>query len=373
MKLLAATLVLFLIYYLQKRIYRNNWNKGLSVILKFDKNCIEIGESAVMIETIENNKFLPLPIFHVKFSVDRNFVFDDTKNAVVTDCYHRNDAFSIMSHRRITRNLKFKGTKRGYYEIENANILVKDFFMTSTFARTIKTTSSIYVFPEKIDSPKVSNMIEGVVGEIGSRRSLNVDPFTFRGIREYQRFDSYKAINWKQSAKRNDLMVNLYDYSTDLKVRILLNLDTDNMIRQDKLIEKSISLASTYARRLLNEKIEVSLVTNGTDSMTGEIIKTGYGSELAHGLTIDKYLSRINGSKEYDYFVDILKNEEMNLHEDVFYIVISPYHKDIVLEIVDNMYRRNNGLCMVVPYYDRFGLKQERPYIKGMEVSINES
>ena len=105
--------------------------------------------------------------------------------------------------------------------------------------------------------------MKGIMGELAARHSLVEDNLTFRGIREYSSYDGMRSINWRQTARRNDLMVNLYDHTMDREVRILLNLDTENMIEPDKIMETSVSLASTIARNMLKTRTAVSLMTNG--------------------------------------------------------------------------------------------------------------
>jgi hypothetical protein len=57
--------------------------------------------------------------------------------------------------------------------------------------------------------------------------------------------------------------VNLVDPTQDAEVKILLNLDTDSMIRADRLLEEAISVASSLARVHLKDKERVSVWRNG--------------------------------------------------------------------------------------------------------------
>lgn len=372
MKLIAAVFVLLVLYLVQKNLYRNRWSRNLTITLKFNKGFIECGEEAELTEQIFNDKFLPLPVLHIKFAVDRSFLFQDMENSVVTDFYHRNDVFSIMGHQKVTRKHKFQGTKRGFYRIEGANILVRDFFLTASFAKSISSDTAIYVFPEKLDMDSLSLVYQGILGEIAARKSLLYDNLTFRGIRDYQSFDPYRSINWKASAKASNLKVNVYDYTMDAEVRILINLDTDSMIKTDRLLEDSIALASTAARKFLMDNVRVSLLTNGEDSMSHEMVAVSAGADLSHGVTIDKYLSRIESSRGKDAFLALLDDELKMAELHVLYFIISPYHKNDLMERLDRMEKKGLSVNMIVPYYDRIGYQPERPYISGWEVSIYE-
>ena len=373
MRLFIALLVIAVIYVAQKRIFRKNWDKRLDVKLQFDKQYAECNEEACVIETINNAKMLPLPVIHIKFAVSRTFRFFDDENMVVTDLCHRNDAFSVMGYRRITRKIPFKTSARGYYEIEGANIIVRDFFMTATFAKNLEKDAGIYVFPEKTELSGFEIVFNRLIGELYARKSLYEDRFSFRGIRDYTRIDTMNHINWKKSARTGDLKVNLYNPSADEEVRIMINFDTDSMIKTDVLMEKSISIASSLSYRLIEKKIPVSVVSNGTDLITKEMERVEAGSGNSHMITIDKYLARISGSRENEEFFKLLNEEIKTGNDKISYIIISPYHKEDLLYILDKMRDKGISVNLIVPYYDMYGFRPEREYITGWEVEIYET
>ena len=309
MKLIIAFIALYIIFAFQKELYRRNWNKGLSAKISFDRNYIEYGEENEMKIEISNKKLLPLPVFQLKYSIDKSLVFNDEKNSTITDLCYRNEVFSVLANQKITRKYIIRGTRRGFFLVSNGTIQVRDFFLISTFARQVDNDAIIYVFPRKIRTDSFDNMMRGIMGEVSAKRSLIYDNLSFRGIREYTRTDSQKSINWRQTAKRNDLMVNLYDYTMDREVKIFLNLEADNMIATGYLLEETICLASSIARRLLERKIAVSFFSNGymRDIRSGEALSlsgdvselhtnrdipcpyVGKGADLSHSITIDKY------------------------------------------------------------------------------------
>ena len=94
MNLIVALVIASLVYIVQKRLYAKWWNRNLDVTISFEDTCVREGDASALTEVIYNGKFLPLPVFHVKFSTDRSFRFADTENTVVTDRYYRNDAVS---------------------------------------------------------------------------------------------------------------------------------------------------------------------------------------------------------------------------------------------------------------------------------------
>lgn len=369
MHLILIVLMIGIIYFSQERLYRKYWKKGLRTGLSFSREYMECGEEAELTLEIENDKALPLPVFHYKFSVDRALRFHDMENSVVTDYYHRNDVFSILGHQKIRRTLTFRGSERGHFRVESVNIMVRDFFMSRVFAMSKNEERGIYVFPKKVDVQELMSLTRGRVGEMAARRSLIVDPLTFRGLRDYQSGDPYRAINWKQSARTGEWKVNLFEATQDAEVKILLNLDTDTMIRADRLLEAAISITSSLAREHLREKERVSAWCNGLTEDGQTISEPGMGSELSHGITIDKYLTMIRKSEGKDAFLGRLDAEVKSINRNTLYLVISPYYKEDLLLRLDRLIREEATVLCVVPYYSRVGFESRRSYLHGWEVS----
>ena len=94
------------LFALQKYLYRKYWQKGVEVLLQFDREAVTAGEYVNLLEVIENRKYLPLPSLKVKFQCSRHLKFMDDTNSAVTDKYYRNDLFSVMPYKRITRSNK---------------------------------------------------------------------------------------------------------------------------------------------------------------------------------------------------------------------------------------------------------------------------
>ncbi len=371
MKLLVAAIVFVLVYAVQKYLFGKYWLKGLGSEVRFSRDYIECGESAELIEVVTNDKVMPLPVFHLKFSVDKSLIFEDTANSNVTDLYHKNELFSMLGHQRVTRRLSFMGSSRGTYAIKNASILVRDYFMTGNYAAKLRYNDIIYVFPKKINTDHFRLIFKGILGEIESKHSIVEDSLSFRGIREYQPFDSYRSINWKQSAKARELMVNMYGYTTDSRVRIMLNLDNDYMIETNQLLEEAISLASSIARSLLEKGVMVSIITNGVDEHGVLLPPVEEGAERKHGITIDRMLTEINSSEGKDIFLDIIDKELSDVRTDTLYLVISPYARADILEKLDILHRGDSSVHLIVPCYKEYPYIPNREYAESWEVPLN--
>ncbi len=373
MKLIAAIAIALILFLWQQNLYKRLWDEGLDVDISFKDSYINTGDKSSLVEVINNDKILPLPVLHVKFSTERSFQFDNYENVSVTDCYHRNDAFSVASNQKITRVLDFKATKRGVYTINGITITAKDFFMTKTFAAGISCYDVIYVLPRKIEAPELNIFFNTILGDMETKRGLLEDPYTFRGIKEYDRRDNMSKINWKATARSSTLMVNQYGYSWEPRVKLLLNLDTNLMIKSDYITELSIELASSIAQLFIEKGVSVALQSNGLDGKNQPLGYVRGGTTREHLITIDKYLASISNNSEIDGFLDIVDDLVDNYDGDSTYIIISSYYKNNLLHKIDYLKESGMDVHMIVPYFHIQKISDEREYMYQWEVKLDET
>ena len=140
-QLLGIGLIGFLLLWAQKFLYESLWEKSLYVSVSFGKEPVFEGEQGELKEIIENKKRLPLSMLKVKFKTDRHLLFENEKGSRTTDQYYRNDIFRIDGGERVTRTLKFRCGRRGYYTIDEISLVASDLFFLSQLVadRPVKT------------------------------------------------------------------------------------------------------------------------------------------------------------------------------------------------------------------------------------------
>ena len=147
MKIIGIGIIAFFLVVIQLLVYKRFWSKKLYVSVRFKQDAIYEGDEGELVEVIENRKCLPLPMLKVKFQTSRYLRFGTKKGSKTTDQYYRNDIFQIGSGEKITRTLKFIGDKRGYYHINNIDLVASDLFFLNEDAQNRSTNQYIYVYP----------------------------------------------------------------------------------------------------------------------------------------------------------------------------------------------------------------------------------
>ncbi len=272
MVIAVAGMIAGIMFLVQMVLYDKLWNRSMDVRIKFQDDSVSAGNETVLTEVVENCKWLPLPALKVKFQCSGDLKFVADGSSKVTDMYYRNDLFCMMPFRRITRSHKIRCPKRGYFGIRGIDLVGADLFMTREMVESRPGETHIYVLPSLYETEELKSAFQIISGEILSKRHLLTDPFAYRGIREYTSFDEAKTVNWKASAKSDELKVNVYDYTSISTVEIYINLADRRIVRQDERNERSISIGAYLTKVFLESGIGVSLYANGKDCIHKNIL-----------------------------------------------------------------------------------------------------
>lgn len=329
--LLLLPVVLLVLYFAQRLLFRRLWDENLTVQISFDRDYIFCGEEANLVETIVNNKYLPLPVLEVGFDMSRWVVFQDEENSTVSDMTYRRDVFTASVRQRITRTLPVRGKKRGYYRIASTTVTSYDFLMTEKQVAHFPQETEFYVLPAHISASHIRIPYSKIMGLLVSRRRVYDDPFEFAGIRDYRRSDPMKYINWKASARGGTLLVNQHDSTLSQKVTVLLDCTGIGSAVTDALNETAISIAAELAERMLADGISVSVISNGIDTVDGKMLSTGELTGRNTALYLRRRLARLECRNDLTPMPQLLRTLHDGAHGSDLYVLISKEQKLPVL------------------------------------------
>ncbi len=352
MRLLLVLVIGALFYFFQNLFFRKNWYKGLDVNVGFEKNMVREGDQNTLIEVVKNDKFLPLPVVLVKFSMTRTFLFPRENNAIVTDQYYRKEYFTCRPNQVITRKYSFIASKRGEYRVSSVDVICKDFFLAENVFAGLNRFFSVLVLPGRIKESEIPKNLNHLTGEIISRIKLLDDPFEFRAIREYQPYDPIHHINWKATAKNESLQVNTFHTTNKRNVVILLNMETGTVRKSEVIAESAIKIASYLADKFITEQIPTALYTNGTDIDSKEQIAVDAGSDEGHIRNIDVALAKIEVKEFYTPFTKLLEERIEEGESENEYIIISNYRKEDLVVKIDELKRLGHRISLIIPEYN---------------------
>ncbi len=263
---------------LQSYIY-SKW--GLSRIeytRSFSEVAVFEGEEIKMTDEIANKKLLPIPWLRLEAKINENLQFKgrdliengasqdySQRSEIIHGNYHRM-LFSLLPYQKIRRKQYLVCTKRGFYHFDNVDLSTGDVFGFGEDAKNVQSPAEIIVYPSLLSMDDIPLPTHSWLGDVVVRRWIIEDPFLTAGVRDYSAGDPLNAINWKATARTNDLQVTKKDFSADHHLMIYVNFnqtgDIWHPIVDKQLIEESISYAATIAQFSISRGISTGFGCN---------------------------------------------------------------------------------------------------------------
>ncbi len=339
------------VFLLQRLLYQKYWNKRLSVSVRFSQHAITEQEEGELLETICNQKWLPLPMLRVKFEADRHLDFQQEGNLSVTDRCYKNDIFTAMMWQKITRRLKFVGRRRGFYTIQQLAVDSTDLFMEKHLGMDCPCDTWLYVYPGQADARRLLIPFRKMMGDILTRTYTYEDPFEFQGIRPYQPFDSMRDVNWKASARTGELRTNVHGHTVRQEVCLLLNLKPESMMEYRQLQEESIRIVNSLAGMFLAQGIPVGIYSNAKDLLSQKELVLPSGGDRQHLNRVRENLSRLDLSLEMEDFGDFFECCKARQQGQTLYVLVSASQRDDVTQLYAALAGQSPGSQWILPLH----------------------
>lgn len=266
MRYIVITLVIFgIVYFISSK-----WNyviqKSVYYKMYLDKRRVFVNDNVKLTTEIINRKIVPMPWIKIRVEMPIYFKFNNSK---VQDYNKVKNIFkivtSLLCFEKLKRYDSFKCSKRGVYRIKFAEIEMGDFLGAT------KAKDKIHISEELIVYPKVKKLVDlidvpkSLQGYISVRRWIVNDTTQVVGVRKYSDGDGFNTIDWKASAKNNELYVKKFDFTSDPSVMIFLDIQTEDIHWKglnDEFVENGIDIAASLMDQALKEKISIGYTAN---------------------------------------------------------------------------------------------------------------
>jgi uncharacterized protein (DUF58 family) len=339
-------LFIWLLFLAQRALYNRFWDRKLALSLSFSSREAVEGEALELREELTNAKPLPLPWVTAKFQLSRDLVFPGRENFRVTDDYYQNDLFRVAMYQRIVRRQEFICGRRGYYRIKSADLGSSDVVISMRLIRRVDCAAELTVLPRLIPVADMEMIYKQMYGEVQVRRFTNPDPFAFRGIREYERGDDFRFVNFKATAKTGQLMVNVAGATASQELVILLNLEPYSEWAARSVMEEAIRIAASVADHFCELGLSVGLVCNGRDAVTGAPVRILPGSGARHAHNIMERLARVDLAQGQDSISEAMAGIDA---DEPVYLLISPSFNEDVRDAFDRMDKAGLSIRWILP------------------------
>lgn len=304
----------------------------------FSKSIVEIDEEFEVESIVENNKILPITFLQINEEYPSVIQYKNKVSMANTlETIVHSMTMMVLPYQRVKRKYKVSANERGRYLCKGVSLVVGDILGLKVFKESLLPDEEIVVLPQRINLDEELVPYGDFNGDVSVRRWIIDDPILTVGIREYTGFEPQKTIHWPSSLKSGRLMVKKFDYTTDNRVMLVLNVETNKPFwaKIDRIkIEKCISISRVITEELEEKGIPYGFCSNGQimGEYTDNIIIPGWGPR--HLNNIIERLGRLDYSISLQ-FEDMIEGLiSMDIKYGT-YIIVIPYLVDEYVEFIN--------------------------------------
>lgn len=251
--------------------------KRLHYARSFSTEACYAGDGIELVETIANEKVVPVPWLRLEAMLPSSLTFARSKETAISEgTIYQNHAslFTLPPRTRITRTHKVRCNGRGVFPLPSVTMTASDLFGQFISTRKMMLNKRLVVYPGLLADEEMPVSWKTWQGELAVRRWIVEDPFLVTGIREYSAGDALNRIHWKATARTGALQVQQSGYTADPHAMICLNVeDSEQMwsvVNHREVIEFALSCAATCASSLIHQGMAAGFGHNAYSSIEGE-------------------------------------------------------------------------------------------------------
>ena len=217
--------------------------------------------------TIENRKPVPLPWLRSKDFLPTGLeVLDaDVRPIVYIRAAELIITTSLAWYERVHIKYRVKAVRRGFYQLGPATIHSGDIFGLYSSRLSHLTMDSVLVYPRIVPMHDFFLPSARPIGDAKTTTPYIDDPSRVKSVRDYRLSDSMRAIDWKSTARRQQLTVRTYDPSAShFAVLIVDMMTTEHPWEgyEPALLERVATGAASIATRSVQIGYRTGLITN---------------------------------------------------------------------------------------------------------------
>jgi uncharacterized protein (DUF58 family) len=175
--------------------------------------------------------------------------------------------------------------KRGLYRLSGPYVWAADPVGFWVWEGVIECQAEVWVYPrtERVPAPLFSPRITLATPGGAKSRCAGPSGINFYGTRPFLLGDDPRRLNWKALARREELVINLYEEPRTAVITVILDARAEAYAGQEELLELGILAAGSISRALLADGHRVGLLV-----LSGGVkwINPGFGRHHAEKILL---------------------------------------------------------------------------------------
>ena len=349
----AFLIVLIAVGLILQRLTLRRGFDGISYDIRPSFSTVEPGETFTLITIIKNGtrRFVPFLSLHEMLPKDISILSEGVKTFYMSqmgDTFYLDSKIYLMPRQTLTRRVEVSLPKRGRYFFQGATLSMGDFLGLSEQMEPFRLLKEIVVIPSPLPGDGLAETLGGFLGDMSVLRFIFEDPVLTLGFREYTMREPLKMISWGQSARAGTLMVKNFDYTLELTVTIILNVQCGERADAAILIERCFSLARSVCDVLEDKGIKYDFLTNANAAGAFSI-----WSSIVEGLGERHYMSIMEGlgratHQHVDTLETLLDKAARGTQQGRSHILITPMNMPEIAPGLERLEVLSGGRTLVI-------------------------
>lgn len=227
--------------------------KGVFTDIKLEKKLYNAGDKETSSIIVQNNSFVSIPYLTIE-----NTIIKKLNPKYIGDVVN----LKVNESKWVTYELNLN--RRGIYDLGKISLIFKDIFSIFQFKKNVRRKGEIKVYPKIYKLQKTIFKGSDIFKNAIQNKSSIEDMYSVKDIRKYRDGDNLKRINWRVSAKYNDLYVRNFETVSGQEFNVFLNMNKENYLSdaegllEEKLIDFCASLINSMVLKEIKTKIFIN-------------------------------------------------------------------------------------------------------------------
>lgn len=342
MGLFISALLLSVHYYLR------SIHKPIELDIGWTRKRLFPGENSELQLQVSNHGQLPIQgkwLFKLHKNIElANIQRDDG------EIYHLYPSlFSIQ--RKETYSYQFAGQalKRGVISVHYLLVEFTDPFALGKASKEfVLPRNEVLIYPELKPVLGIDQLQKAPMGERSVNRYTHEDPSYIVGMRTYQYGDPFQRIDWKTTARKQELHTRLLDRTAHTELVIIGNVRTAEerwMGVNEEIVERSISGVASICHHATLQDIPYQVVLNMRPKSRNPVYQINRGEGRKHLSDTLEKLARVNILSSIS-FEAAVNYAYQDYSEGKIIVLVTSYVSEYLQKLLTRM--RNEGISVFI-------------------------
>jgi uncharacterized protein (DUF58 family) len=336
--------------------------RPIGVEAKWNGKSLFPGEQINLSLVLRNNCGISIPqlLWEFKLTKKLEAVEQPSDEGKLKDTYR--SKCSLGSNEGVAYSFEFTAVKRGVARVEDARVKLRDpLRLGEAEVEFYLPSQEVVIYPTLLPIHGLEKLQFAPLGEKSVPLSAFEDLTYKLGARPYQSGDPFQRIDWKSSARKQELHTKIIDKTAQAEFIFLGNVRTHEEAwrgTDDVFTERTISVLASLGEFALKNKTPYQMHINIKNVGKKSSLRIQRGEGRKHYISTLDTLARANQFATHP-FEQTLYKAQQELLEGKIVVVISPF-------LTENMKRTIQQMCQKgVPVY-LIRTEQEKQFIEKM-------